>query len=395
MCVALSSTACAQEMIRYDAPCTRDVRPLRQSIVIIDENLIVDGDNSRWIRPALEFSDALGGVQRGTMLPGEPLTIYVAKQSGADLAAVFVGCSPNISDAERHKRESDSSKIGVFFGGSVAAQLEKIRTDFEKAMTTSFGIAVRGHKQSAKSASASIFRSVASAPRLLDLSKGIPRIFILSSFEGSASASETPRLARERGFEAGAQAGIDLQRAEIYVSNAGETVSPRARAFTEAFLLRSRGHVAGWRAEGVPQLLNAPVSLSVFAGTVKWSDIQAPIQIRIAADPQGNLVNSWVEITAGRSLASPITGKIICQSDQNCEATGDGRNMGQSWNPDPGEKPAFDPSFAWTGLRYFSLRRTGNKGVARIWDPQAQVRDGEKLLDEFRFEVQTTEQIQF
>lgn len=392
----LAPGAWAQDNVRADAACSTGPAALRQSLVIIDEQLIKTGDNSRWIRPVLEFADALGPEQRGAMAPRERLTISVARRSGNDLATIFSGCSPNISEADRRKLEAESGGLTTFFTGSVAQRLQKERDAFERSLTTAFQIAVRWQAAGAPPAEpGAMLRSLASSPKLIDLARGIPRILIVSPLDLLPAYPGSAKAARLAGFEQASLLGLDLQRAEVYVAAIGAPAQPQLRPYFEALLLRARGVVVGWRQDGLPPIASPPESVSVYAGNVQWSDINAPVQIRIAADAQGNLVNSWVEITAGRSLASPITGKLICRGERQCEATGDGRNMGQSWNPEPGERPVFDRSFAWTGLRYFALSEQREQIVARIWDPEARVRINDTVLDEFRFPLQRTPAIQF
>ncbi len=392
----LALPASAQDSVRADAACTSGPPALRQSLVIIDEHLIQKGDNSRWIRPVLEFADALGLEQRGTMAPRERLTVLVARRSGTDLATIFTGCSPNIAEADRRKLESESGSLTTFFTGSVTQRLQKDRESFERNLTTAFQIAVRWQAEGAVRGEPGAFlQSLASSPKLVDLARGIPRILIVSPLDLLPASPSSPKAARLAGFEQAAQLGLDLHRAEVYVAALGAAPQPHIRPYLEALLLRARGFVVGWRQDGLPPISDAPASVSVYSGTVQWSDITAPVQIRLAADAQGNLVNSWVEISAGRSLASPVTGKLICRAERQCEATGDGRNLGQSWNPEPGERPTFDRSFAWTGLRYFALSEQRDQIVARVWDPEARVKINDTVLDEFRFPLQRTPAIQF
>ena len=388
-----------QESVRHDAPCrSAAAAPLRQSIVILDEAAVAGLEPSAWTRPILEFADALdSGVPNGAMQPGERLSILVVRRDGSDLATVFVGCSPNISQADREARERNAGTLEKFFQGSVAQRLETERKSFSRALTTAFAIPIKWSRQAGGKSGepGSFLRALQSAPRLVDLANGMPRVLIVSSFDVGVAIPASPRAARELGFEVGAKSGIDLKRAEVYVTAAGAPIEAQTQAFAHGFLLRSRGHLAGWRARGLPPLLNAPVSVSIYGGTVKWADVNAPVLIRIAADAQGELVNSWIEVTTGASKAAPISGKALCRSETSCEIRGDGRLLGQSWNPDGGEKPVFLPDYPWSGLRYFELIETGGAGVVRIWDPSATLLVGGEKAEEFKFSVQRTRAVQF
>jgi len=402
---AVTTTAEALEVVRFEAPCLLPNRPearLRQTMIVIDEMIVSAGsnatqDNQRWLRAALEVADGLPGGQRGTMMPSERISIFLARQDGSELTPIFLGCSPNISAEERQRIEVGSSAIDKFFSGGPAKQIADARKTYENGLVRAFGAAGR-EKDDRKNppVQGSLLRALASAPRLMDLSFGIPRIVLMTPFALAAKADwQSQKEAREAGFDLATQSGLDFQRAEVHVAGIQTNANPHLRAFADAFLLRSKGFLASWRSEGVPQLLPAPVDVKVFGGNVQIDAVSAPVQVRAAYDAQGTLVNSWIEVTAGRSLATPISGKAICKSKGVCEVKGDGRLMGQAWNPDPGERPVFNSQFAWSGLRYFEMMINDASATVRIWDPSASIRMGDRQLDEFKFPVQRTETQQF
>ncbi|MCX7310048.1 MAG: hypothetical protein NTZ72_19740 [Afipia sp.] len=331
------------------------------------------------------------------MNPGEKLSLFFSRQGGNELSPVFVGCSPNLSISQRQKVETDSSIIGNFFTGGPSKQIAESRRGYENALVRAFGVMSRAKQEENKNVEpGALLRALASSPRFIDISAGIPRVVLISPFGLTDRMTwATARSAREAGFDLAAQAGVDFQRAEVHVIGSPAGASPHLRAFAEAFLLRSRGMLVGWRSDGVPQLLPPPTEVRVFGGEVQMDAVSAPVQVRVAADLQGNLVNSWIEVTAGRSLATPITGKAICKNADSCNVKGDGRSMGQAWNPDPGERPAFNSQFAWSGLRYFEMSFNNMSGSVRIWDPSAKIQIGDRQLDDFRFTVQRTDKQQF
>ncbi|WP_398470218.1 hypothetical protein [Tardiphaga sp.] len=406
--LAFAAPAHALELVRYDEACRSTGRvSLRQTLVIVDEALVASGPdaavpNQRWTRALLEVADGLPGGQRGTMNPGEQIKIFLARQEGTELSPVFVGCSPNLSVEQRNKLEEGGSALNDFFTGGAAKRIENARKAYENALVRSF-TAISFAKQELVKQTAgkppmpgSLLRAMASSPRLIDLSEGIPRIVVFSGFQLADKADwPNQKAAREAGMELATNANVDFQRAEVHVIGFPANGSPHLKAFAEAFLLRARGLLVGWRSDGVPQLLPAPTDIRVFGGTVQMGDVLAPVQVRLAVDAQGNLVNSWIEVTTGRSLATPISGKAICKTADACEVKGDGRLMGQAWNPDPGERPVFNQQFAWSGLRYFEMSFNGNSGAVRIWDPSAKIQMGDRQMDDFKFAVQRTEHQQF
>jgi hypothetical protein len=381
-------------------------QPLRQTIAVVDEAVIRQPtengsppDNTVWTRPVLEIADAWGDVATGVMLPGEKFTLYLARGDGSELALAFIGCSPNVDDAERARLEENTSPALSFFLGGVAAQLEKNRREFEDRLEDAIATIVNNAgAREGETVPSAILDALAHAGRLSNLSSGIPRVLVISTFSGVDEAMLTSDVvARKNGLAVGGELVADFQRAEVYVSGVSPARLDKIKPFLEALFLRWRGLLVGVRATGLPPLRPAPASVQVFGGSVDMMEIQAPVQIRIAYDSAGELVNSWIETTTGRSIATPISGRAICVQDGVCTVTGDGQLMGQAWNPDPQDEPVFSPDFAWSGLRYIEIKTNGDAGSVRIWDQKVKEihsASGE-IMEDFRFEVTRTPDIKF
>jgi hypothetical protein len=397
--LSIAARVQALETTTYDATCVSksESTPLRQTIVIVDESAVATGPNSdrenlRWKRPLLDIADATENVGHGNLTPHEHIIVYLARKNGAEIAPVFVGCSPNISEAERHKLEENDSTIGNWFTGGTAKIIATARSSFKDRLADAIGVISRAAAEpaGAKELPGSLLRSIVSSPRLFELSVGIPRIVFISALNLIENPVwPTAAAAREAGFDLGQQSSLDLHRAEVYVVALQGASNQNLRLFFEAFLLRSRGQLVGWRSDGISQLLAPPVDLRVFGGTFQMGDVAAPVQVRISLDSQGNLVNSWIEITTGRSLATPIIGKAICQTSDACEIKG-GQILSQAWNPDQSANPVFNPKFAWSGLRFFEMSLKGKVGAIRIWDPKAKVQMGDRKNEDFQFSVDRT-----
>ena len=209
----------------------------------------------------------------------------------------------------------------------------------------------------------------------IDLSRGTPRIVILSPFDVSPESLTDVKTAREAGFASGSAAGLDFRRAEIVGIGFSGAAGQHLQAYAEAFFLRSKGMVVGWRSDGLPQLPSPPNAVRVFGGVADYGDISAPVQIRIATDFRGNLVNSWIEVTAGRSLASPISGKAICRSKDACEVKGDGRLLGQAWNPEPQGTSRLRRAVCLVGNAVFRTQLPGPRRQSEDFRPSAGVRN--------------------
>jgi hypothetical protein len=199
--------------------------------------------------------------------------------------------------------------------------------------------------------------------------------------------------ARERGFSYASNTNADLQRAEVYVVNVSREASKFARDFTQAFLLGIKGNLLAFTSEPVTSVSDPPVAVQIFGGFIDYGGVKAPMQMRLAVDKTGSLVNSWVEISIDRPTATPLSGKSVCKNDQmeSCEIKGDGKGFSQSWVADQSPTPKFDPSLPFSGLRYFefSSRADGVKG--RFYDPIVVI-NGQK---ELTFDLARTPKIRF
>lgn len=403
MIALVAAPAAAFETVVFDRACAVSadgVAPLRQTIVVLDEAAVSKPGgpdrNGDWRKALLEIAGAVDGFQ-ANLAPHERLEIFLARSDGSELTPVFSGCSPTISDAQRRKLEATNTFLSWAFTGGPAKTLESNAADYKNALADAVKVVLKMGSRAGPAAEGSLLRAIATTPRLVDLAHGVPRIVVISPLDIVAQPRwASVKEARQAGFDLAAKAGVDFQRAEIHVVALSAAPHRYLRDFAEAFFLRSRGYLAGWRTGGLPQLPPPPVEVRVFGGTVAMGEVQGPVQIRVAYDAQGTLINSWIEVTTGRSLATPISGKSICRAKDVCVVQGDGKLMGQAWNPEVGGEPVFDPQFAWSGLRYFELTYQGADGTVRIWDPKVGgIQMGDRRQVDFRFSVHSTNNQQF
>jgi hypothetical protein len=413
LAAALPASAAPIQTVQYLKYCREAGSPsLRQTIVIVDEALVrhqaegqKQADNSPWVGPVLEIADAQENENASgapTMSPHEQLSIYLARSDSSALDRVFVGCSALPDEAELAQlKQSNSGFTGFVFGDAqkaIAARHAEYRSAVIKALKN---IADNAGDPLGKATPSSLIDALTNARRIGSLSDGIPRILLLSTFGNVDVSSMTSEAsARAAGIKDGAKRDIDLQRAEVYVSGVAPTaVSGLMKPYLDAFLLASRGLLMGVSTRGeLPPLGPAPVRVMVFGGSVDMLDIKPPVQVRIAYDRAGNLLNTWVETTTDNFLATPISGKAICEQTA-CKITGDGHLMGQAWNPDPRALGAslFQSQYPWAGLRYFNMDVKGKTAHVRIWDPKvSKIDNGNgKSIPDFQFDVQATPDIQF
>ena len=136
------------------------------------------------------------------------------------------------------------------------------------------------------------------------------------------------------------------------------------------------------------------MSLRTYAGFIDYVDQRLPVQLRLAATAQGDLVDSWIGITMAKSTSTPLGGKMLCRGEV-CEVHGDGR-FAQVWFPDPQGEPAERAKLLFAGARTIELSVGGVSATGKISDPKV-VFGGANAArrEELRFELQRVEDGQF
>ena len=134
--------------------------------------------------------------------------------------------------------------------------------------------------------------------------------------------------------------------------------------------------------------------VAVYGGFASYGLVNAPMQIRLAVDSSGSLVNSWVEVSVDKATATPMTGKAICKGANldNCTIQGDGKDFSQAWavDPDP-NKPTFDQKLPFSGIRWFQFT-TSAKGVNGTFSDPMVIVNKQK---EMPFDLATTAHVKF
>ncbi|MEP0324836.1 hypothetical protein [Bauldia litoralis] len=398
--LAIASGPALAEIVRHADFCPADP-PLRQTTVIVDDSLVhrsppgapLPPENVAWIEPVRQIAD-VEVRSLGTMMPGEHLSVFVARRDTAELVPVFFGCSPNLSGADSAALEEDQSFVSKLIFGETTG--EERRKDFLDALGDAFGLIIREDREPppGDGDAAGFLRVLASTPSLYSLDNGIPRVLLITPFAAPAGAWRSVEDARRQGFAMADDLKVDFKLAEVYVV-ATQAGAEHAQDFADAYLLGSRARLAGWRKTGLPPVENPPAQVAVYGGAVDIAGIESPVQIRLAVDRQGSLVNSWIELTRIATAATPVTGKMICADETDCEVKGDGRLFAQAWSVTPletrpGAQTMFDQDLAWSGFRHIEIGIEGERAEAWIFEPNVVMEvggpeaTGKKTLNGYR-----------
>ena len=379
-------------------------RPLRQTIVVLDELAIepfagdeISQGNLRWIRAIVSLAGVQEGQTNENAAPRERISILLARANGSDLVRVFTGCPPTYSREEANKLDASSTGISREFnewlGKDPRSRIEADQKEFRtKLLATLVQLTKEAPKP--KPAESNFISLLPEVGRSFDLGNGIPRIVIFSPLVLANGTFENKAAAREAGFKQASRYAADLKRAEVYVVRGKNDANALASDYVAALLLGSKGFLVDTSGESLPALRDAPKMIAVYGGFISYGLVNAPMQIRLAVDSAGSLVNSWVEISVDRATATPMTGKAICKGAglDNCTIQGDGKDFSQAWaiEPDP-DKPTFDQRLPFSGMRWFQFTTSAKGASGSFYDPMVIVNKQKDMP----FDLTTTAHVQF
>lgn len=395
---AASSPVFAIERDRAEEYCQKPElsKALRQTIVLLDERVVIaqQGDdipasNRDLIRLFLNFADPEKARRSNTFVPRERFTVYALPRDGSEPRHVFTGCQPFYSEEEIAQIESAKGSIArysdTYFGKGTIAEAKKYEGLFRNVLTSTLidagksATMVIRPSDSPGFLDSSLIVSLQRAPRLVNLHDGVPRIILLSDFspfsmEGMANLVD----ARTRGFSLAKQANIDFSRSELYaVAISTVQQNKLSREFAHAFFLGSGALLTGWSNKAISNLLTNANTIRVFQGFIDYGNMKAPIQVRLAWDRNGTLVNSWISLATKNTVSTPMSGAAVCEEPTKCSIKSDDSGFAQVWSTNPDEKAEYDASMPFSGLRRFEIDLSGAKAHGKIWDP-AVVQVGEK-----------------
>jgi hypothetical protein len=395
----------AETVVAEDA-CTVEgfPRALRQTIVVLDELAIepwAGGDmsdsNRRWINAVISLAGVQEAQRNGTAAPRERITILMGRSNGSDLLRIFTGCPPTFSREEIDQLGAASSGVGRKFEEWLGKDAKsRVEADLKAFRIKMLGALVQLTKDRTKSPpmESKFLSLLPEVGRSFDIGSGIPRVVIFSPLNLAGGSFASTKAAREAGFQQAARLAADLKRAEVYVVRGKSEANALARDYVTSLLLGSKGFLVDSSGETLPALHEPPQNVAVYGGFISYGLVKAPMQIRMAIDSTGALVNSWVEISVDRPIATPMSGKAICKGAtlDNCEIKGDGKDFTQAWaiEPDP-NKPTFDQRLPFSGIRWFEFT-ADQKGLnGRFYDPMVIVNKQKEML----FDLAITSHVKF
>jgi hypothetical protein len=312
-------------------------------------------------------------------LPRERVTVLIARKDGAGTRAVFTGCLPFFSLAERTKINRDSGyrgSIDTFFGTGPVANAKKgmdlfrirIGDGFQEALQLGVLSAASASGPSSDIAKSGLVSSLKQG-NLLNLNYGIPRVVLYSDLTRFFGNAEPGAKGRQLGLDKGLAANLNFRNAELYV--AGMSGGAGARDALDMFFLAAHAELAGaGSASSLPGFAGNPVHVSRFQGTIQWAAARSPVRIRLATDQNGTVVNSWLSVNTDVEQFSPFHGVLTCASETSCKFTGD-EMFSQVWTVSRSANgvPALNAQMPFGGARTLDFTVENSVAKGAISDP--------------------------
>jgi hypothetical protein len=388
----LFAGASAARADNFDAYCNLPgfKSSLRQTIIVLDEHNVFAESNGQHEPRNDPWRHFIGnflltqvqGALEQNFAPREHITLLLARKDGSGLKAVFSGCIPFYSAAEKDRIERDAGamrSIHSFFGtgpvATAAKDMDVFRIRLGDAVRAALDPAELSPGQPGQRDYDLVQSGLVTSLKqtgFVALGDGLPRIVIFSDmnrFFGWLPPDSAK--ARQAGLDRAHAAGVNFRDAEIYLVGISRNDNSAIRDALEMFFLGSHGELAGAvPASSLPNFSAAPFNLVRYQGLIQYPDNKFPIRIRLATDQNGTVVDSWFTIQASSEQYSPFHGVITCQDDGACTYSGDDV-FAQVWNLNrsQGRDPVFDQSLPFAGARSLNFRSAGDSLKGNISDP--------------------------
>jgi hypothetical protein len=360
-------------------------KSLRHTFILIDQRALAKASSAAEfaksngaVRDAvLAFGDPVGAIQSGALDYRERVSILLLPIDGSAAKLLFEGCVPALSPEEMAASRKGSALADFFTGGtqqSLRNEAEAFRTRIVSGIVLAAREAPGEPRPKTEGlANSSLIESMRTSGRLINAEKGLPRVVLLSNL-GTIDlvGADTRAKARELGFQQGSEVGLDLGRAGLHIMLMGEGSSPLARDYAESFFLAQHARLLSWGRDMPAKLPSAPVAVSRFTGEAQYPSGPESIQVRLATDRNGALVDSWLILRGAPDRATPLTGQETCEG-LKCTLRSDDGGFAQAWSLSPGADPEFNNDFPFGGVRDWEIVISGSRLIGRAFDPAVQM----------------------
>jgi hypothetical protein len=289
---------------------------LRQTIVYIDDMMMIDGQTAWAMQLAIKL--------RQTLASGERVTVVRLSPASGLSREVWSGCWPAYPAEVAARYRAETYVLTRNPLDRVATQQRTFLREFGMALTRLYADAKRPevavHFTPASAPTKQILRALASDDGRFTQSKTTLRAIIYSDMAENSDLGAAMKPSAAAASALGAKLGVTLRRSVIYGFGVGSDLdgSPAfadcARLFWGAAIRSMASTLGGLDADlNLPDIVPArafssPIDLDLDGLTLTG-------RLSLLTDLEGNLVDSWIGVS--RLSSTTLTGTYLCRQSSN------------------------------------------------------------------------------
>ncbi|AJP71332.1 hypothetical protein [Sphingomonas hengshuiensis] len=395
---------------REEAYCNIDDLPpsKRHSFVVIDAVAMKPSSSPEEFREQNGFIRELllsvvgpdRGLPSGMIAPRERVSLIVLPADGSAGRLIFTGCVPGLTIDEQAKVLAGTSGWEKWTSGDPLAEVTNAGGKFTESLLAAIFASAGELDGAGKStggpfASSALVQSLAASQQLLEPAEGSARrIFLVSDLsrfrydgpeagqEGAEASKMSPEAGKKgpeanespkfRGIASAKQVGQVLRFSEVYL------VQPPGSALKEkeylgGFIL-GQGAKLAYFGSSVPTVATRPPVQSLeFAGRVEYDAGPESVQMVVARDDRNNLVYSFFALLGSNASVTPMSGTMICETDEDCKIISDKSGFAQQWKSSSDAAKEFKPEMPLAGARDFEFTIKGETLKGEVKDEEVQL----------------------
>lgn len=376
-------------VVRYEAYCDlKDLPPAkRHSFVVIDSTAMKPAKSpdqfkaeNGFVRELLLSIVAPGrGLPSGMITPRERVSIIVLPTDGSAGELVFSGCAPGLNADEQAKVRSETGGFDQFVSGDPLNEVAEDGGEFTAAFLSALFASAGRLEEDTKGrrgsfAQSTVIQSLDASQQLLEPAKDTARrVFLVSDLSRfKFEDPEAEASAKAQGVLAAKTVGATLRFSEIYlIQPPGSPLS--GKEFLNGFIL-GQGATLAYFGSSTPSVsTRPPVQSFAFAGRVEYDEGPESVQIVVARDDRNNLVYSYFALLGSNASVTPMTGTMVCASEEDCKILSDDGGFAQAWKTSQGAEPSFSIEMPLAGARDFEMSIEGESLKGEIRDEALQL----------------------
>lgn len=292
---------------------------LRQTIVYIDDSIIVNGANA-W---ALELDAKL----RASLMPGERVTIVRLSPETGTSQEIWSGCWPDLSASERRKHKR--SWFSALTGGSLSSQLREQQNlfarDLNRALTE---IYVKAKKlqpntriPAANAPKKRIIEALASDAARFAQSDKTNRVIVYSDLAQNSSLASVFSNPPTNSVNIGPKLGVYFPHTLFYFYGVGSDISGDPSFLSSAHhlwkqVLASMSAALAAMGSNLAVPNRIPVAGFHYGVRVDRQGQTFYGKMWLLTDHDGHLIDSWLGISRLKTV--PINGTLVCHDSDSC-----------------------------------------------------------------------------